>query len=132
VSAASLRGTRYVLYFYPKDDTPGCTKEACDFRDNMARLQGAAYEVFGVSPDDLASHEKFRGKYDLNFALLADPDHEVADAFGVWREKSNYGKKFMGIVRSTFVVDEDGHISHLYDNVKATGHVDRVLRDLDE
>lgn len=132
VSADSLKGSKYVLYFYPKDDTPGCTKEACDFRDNLAQLEGVGYRVYGVSPDSVSSHEKFRGKYDLNFPLLADPDHEAAEAFGVWREKQNYGKTYTGIVRSTFVVDEKGVISHLYDNVKATGHVERVLRDVVE
>lgn len=130
VSAKSLQGSKYVLYFYPKDDTPGCTTEACDFRDNMARLQGAGYRVFGVSPDSLKSHGKFRDKYELNFPLLADPDHVAAEAFGVWREKQNYGKTYLGLVRSTFVVDADGTLSHVYDNVKAKGHVERVLKDV--
>ncbi len=130
VSDKSLRGSRYVLYFYPKDDTPGCTTQACDFRDNMARLQGAGYTVLGVSPDSLKSHEKFSSKYELNFPLLADPDHAVAEAFGVWREKKNYGRTYMGIVRSTFVVDEAGTLTHVYDNVKAKGHVDRVLSEV--
>ena len=130
ISAETLSGTRYVLYFYPKDDTPGCTKQACDFRDNMARLQGAGYAVYGVSPDTIAKHEKFQGKYDLPFPLLSDPDKQVAEAFGVFREKKNYGRTYMGIVRSTFVVDEDGTLTHVYDNVKATGHVERVLKDV--
>ena len=130
VSNESLRGSKYVLYFYPKDDTPGCTKEACDFRDNMWRLESAGFKVLGVSPDSLKSHEKFRAKYELNFPLLADPDHELAKAFGVWREKTNYGKTYIGLVRSTFVVDEAGELVHVFDNVRAKGHVDRVLRDL--
>ncbi len=130
VSSESLRGTKYVLYFYPKDDTPGCTTEACDFRDNMGRLESAGYRVFGVSPDSVKSHEKFRSKYDLTFPLLADPDHEAAEAFGVWREKQNYGKTYTGLVRSTFVVDEDGKLAHVFDNVRAKGHVERVLRDI--
>ena len=131
VSADDLKGSKYVLYFYPKDDTPGCTTEACDFRDNMARLEGEGYRVFGVSPDSVESHEKFRGKYDLNFPLLADPDHDVAEAFGVWREKKNYGKTYTGIVRSTFLVDEDGKLEKIYDNVRAKGHVERILRELE-
>jgi peroxiredoxin Q/BCP len=132
ISAESLQGDKYVLYFYPKDDTPGCTTEACDFRDNLARLGGLGYKVFGVSPDTVESHEKFRGKYDLTFPLLADPEHEAAEAFGVWREKTNYGRKYTGIVRSTFVVDEEGKIAQIHDNVRAKGHVDRLLRDLSE
>lgn len=129
-SNESLLGTNYVLYFYPKDNTPGCTTEACDFRDNMARLEGAGYTVIGVSPDSIKSHTKFRDKYDLNFPLLADPDHSVAEAFGVWREKKNYGKVYMGIVRSTFVIDGNGKLTHVFDNVKAKGHVDRVLTEV--
>lgn len=131
VSNESLLGTKYVLYFYPKDDTPGCTTEACDFRDNIGRLEGAGYRVFGISPDSLASHEKFRTKYDLPFELLSDEDHAVAEAFSVWREKTNYGKTYVGLVRSTFLVDEDGVLTHVYDNVRAKGHVERVLRDLE-
>lgn len=129
-SSESLRGSKYVLYFYPKDDTPGCTTEACDFRDNMARLEGAGYKVLGVSPDSVKSHDKFRSKYELNFPLLSDPDHDVAEAFAVWREKKNYGRTYQGIVRSTFVVDEDGKLTQVYDNVKAKGHVDRVLSEV--
>ena len=131
VSADSLKGSKYVLYFYPKDDTPGCTKQACDFRDNIGQLSEYGYDVYGVSPDSLKSHEKFRGKYDLNFPLLADPDHEVAETFGVWREKKNYGKTYTGLVRSTFFVDEDGKLEKIYDNVRATGHVERLIRELE-
>jgi peroxiredoxin Q/BCP len=132
VSADSLKGSKYVLYFYPKDDTPGCTTEACDFRDNIARLTGYGYKVYGVSPDTVKSHEKFRGKYDLNFPLLADPDHEVAEAFGIWREKKNYGKTYTGLVRSTFLIDEEGKLEKIYDNVRAKGHVERIVRELGE
>jgi peroxiredoxin Q/BCP len=130
VSANDLKGDKYILYFYPKDDTPGCTTEACDFRDNLARLGDLGFKVFGVSPDTVESHEKFREKYELNFPLLADPDNEAAEAFGVWREKTNYGRKYTGIVRSTFVVDEEGKIAQIHDNVRAKGHVERLLRDM--
>ena len=130
VSSDDLLGRKYVLYFYPKDDTPGCTSEACDFRDNVARLGELGYEVYGVSPDSVKSHDKFRDKYELNFPLLADPDHAAAEAFGVWREKKNYGKTYTGLVRSTFLVGEDGTLEQIYDNVRAKGHVERVLRDL--
>lgn len=130
VRLSDHRGRWVLLYFYPKDDTPGCTSEACDFRDNVARLGELGYEVYGVSPDSVKSHDKFRDKYDLNFPLLADPDHAAAEAFGVWREKKNYGKTYTGIVRSTFLVGEDGTLEQIYDNVRAKGHVDRVLRDL--
>lgn len=131
VSAKSLKGSKYVLYFYPKDDTPGCTKQACDFRDNIGQLSEHGYDVYGVSPDGVESHEKFRGKFDLNFPLLADPDNEAAEAFGVWREKQNYGKTYTGIVRSTFFVDEEGKLEKIYDNVRATGHVARLIRELE-
>lgn len=131
ISAESLKGSKYVLYFYPKDDTPGCTTQACDFRDNIARLTGHGYKVYGVSPDSVKSHEKFRGKYDLNFPLLADPEHEAAEAFGVWREKKNYGRTYTGIVRSTFFVDEQGNLEKIYDNVRAKGHVERLIRELE-
>lgn len=130
VSAEGLRGERYILYFYPKDDTPGCTTEACDFRDNLTQLGELGFRVLGVSPDTVESHRTFREKYDLNFPLLADPDHEAAEAFGVWREKTNYGKTYTGIARSTFVVEEDGTIAQIHDNVRAKGHVDRLLRDM--
>ena len=132
VSDQSLRGSKYVLYFYPKDDTPGCTTEACDFRDNMARLEGVGYQVLGVSPDSMKRHENFRARYELNFPLLSDPDKSLAETFGVFREKKNYGKTYMGIVRSTFVVSDDGTLTHVFDNVRAKGHVDRVLRELVE
>lgn len=130
VTNETLLGSKYVLYFYPKDDTPGCTTEACDFRDNMARLEGEGFTVFGVSPDSLKSHDKFQTKYELNFPLLSDPDKKIAEAFAVFREKKNYGKTYMGIVRSTFVVDAEGKLTHVFDNVRAKGHVDRVLREV--
>lgn len=130
VSSAQLKGKKYVLYFYPKDMTPGCTTQACDFTANLEAFKAKGYEIFGVSPDSVASHAKFREKHDLGFTLLADPDNALAEAFGVWREKKNYGKVYVGIVRSTFVVGTDGTFEAVYDNVKATGHVARLLREL--
>lgn len=129
VSLSDLRGQKVILYFYPKDMTPGCTTQACDFRDNMETFEEKGYRVLGVSPDPVERHEKFRGKHDLNFTLLADPEHDVAQAYGVWREKKNYGKTYTGIVRSTFFIDEEGKIAEIQDNVRAKGHVERLLRD---
>lgn len=117
-----------VLYFYPKDNTPGCTIEACDFRDNFNRLTGKA-TVVGVSPDSIESHKKFKKDHSLNFILLSDPEHELADKFGVWQEKSMYGKKYMGINRSTFIID-GGLIKKAWNNVKVEGHVDDVIESL--
>ncbi len=127
---SSLQGKNAVLYFYPKDDTPGCTTQACDFRDNFARLETAGFTVLGISPDGEASHQRFVQKYDLPFSLVCDPDHSVAEAYGVWREKKNYGRTYMGIVRSTFVLDPRGNLTKIYDNVRAKGHVERLLREL--
>ena len=129
VSLSDLRGQKVVLYFYPKDMTPGCTTQACDFRDNIDTFTDKGWRVLGVSPDPVERHEKFRGKHDLNFTLLADPDHKVANEYGVWREKKNYGRTYEGIVRSTFLIDEEGTIAEIQDNVRAKGHVDRLLRD---
>ena len=130
LSLDDLRGDRAVIYFYPKDDTPGCTTEACDFRDSLARLTAAGVRVVGVSPDGVASHERFRGKYDLPFPLVADTDNTMARAWGVFRMKKNYGREYEGIVRSTFLISADGTIERIWDNVKAKGHVDRILKDL--
>jgi thioredoxin-dependent peroxiredoxin len=129
VSSASLAGKPYLLYFYPKDDTPGCTKEACDIRDNFARFGKLGLRVVGVSPDSTQSHAKFIAKYGLPFTLLSDPDKTLATAYGVWAEKSNYGKKYMGIVRSTFLVGADGLVKRAYRGVKVNGHVDALLED---
>jgi peroxiredoxin Q/BCP len=115
-----------VIYFYPRDDTPGCTKEACDFRDHFATLQSAGIEVLGVSPDTLASHAKFRAKYDLVFPLLSDPDRGVAQAYGAVGEKTLYGRKSIGVIRSTFVVGPDGRIEHVIAPVKVDGHAAKV------
>jgi peroxiredoxin Q/BCP len=124
---SSLRGQPVVLYFYPKDDTPGCTKEACGFRDAKAKLAKHEAVVLGVSPDSPASHEKFRTKYELPFTLLADEGHAVAEKYGAWREKNMYGKKSMGIARSTFIIDAAGTVAKVFKSVKADGHAVQVL-----
>jgi peroxiredoxin Q/BCP len=130
VKLADLKGSPVVLYFYPADDTPGCTREACAFRDRSAELKKLGAKVYGVSPDDVASHVKFRDKYKLNFPLLADPDHKVAEKFGAWREKNMYGKKSMGIVRSTFIIGPDGVIKRVWRSVKVDGHDAAVIEAL--
>lgn len=124
-----LEEGKLALYFYPKDMTPGCTTQATDFRDNLEIFEENGWQVVGVSPDPIERHAEFREQEDLNFTLLSDPDHEVAEKYGVYREKTNYGKKYMGIVRSTFLIDTDGTIETIQDNVQATGHVGRLLRD---
>ncbi len=126
LSSAALAGSPYVLYFYPKDDTTGCTKEACGFRDSF-RSFGKLARVIGVSPDSEASHARFAGKYGLPFTLLADPDKKLANAYGVWVKKQNYGREYMGIARSTFVVDDKGVIRNAWRGVRVDGHVDAVL-----
>ena len=124
-------GKRVVLYFYPKDSTPGCTKQACDFRDNMAVLSSADVAVFGVSKDSAKSHQNFTEKQELNFPLLLDTEGELLEKYGVWREKKNYGRTYMGIARSTFVIESDGTLSMAKYGVKATGHVARVMKHLE-
>ncbi len=123
-------GSKVILYFYPKDNTPGCTTEACDFRDNLNLLSGMGYTVIGVSPDSVNSHKKFREKYGLNFILLSDPDKKVAESYGAYGEKKMYGRITKGIIRSTFVIDEEGKIAKAWYNVKAKGHVEKVLKEL--
>ncbi len=130
VTLSALRGTPVIVYFYPKDMTPGCTTQACDFRDNLAKLQQAGFQVLGISPDSVKRHATFRLKHDLTFTLLADEDHAVASAYGVWRTKQNYGKSYEGIVRSTFIIDAEGVVQAVHDNVRAKGHVDRLLSEL--
>jgi thioredoxin-dependent peroxiredoxin len=130
VTLSSLRGSRIVLYFYPKDDTPGCTTEACEFRDEYSRFRQRGAVVLGVSPDDEASHVRFKEKYSLPFTLLADPDHKAAEEYGVWVEKNTYGKKRMGIKRSTFVIDANGNVARAMYGVKPEGHADEVLEAL--
>ncbi len=125
-----FKGKKVILYFYPKDNTPGCTTEACDFRDNMNVLANMGYTVLGVSPDSVNSHKKFKEKYDLNFILLSDPDKSVAESYGAFGEKKMYGKVTKGIIRSTFLIDEDGNIARAWYNVKAKGHVEKVLKEL--
>ena len=127
VKLADLNGSAVVLYFYPRDDTPGCTREACAFRDRHKEFAKLGAKVFGVSPDDVASHAKFRDKHGLNFPLLADPDHKVAEKYGAWREKNMYGKKTMGIKRSTFLIDADGKVRKVWKAVKVDGHDEKVL-----
>ena len=127
VKLSDLKGSPVVLYFYPGDDTPGCTREACAFRDRKAELQKLGAKVLGISTDDVASHVKFRDKYSLNFPLLADPDHAVAEKYGAWREKNMYGKKSMGIARSTFLIGPDGKVKKVWKAVKVDGHDEQVL-----
>jgi peroxiredoxin Q/BCP len=129
VSLSELRGRKVVLYFYPKDDTPGCTTQACDFRDSLPRFEGVDAVVLGVSADSVESHAKFRAKHHLNFPLLADVDHEVSEAYGVWKEKNLYGRKSMGIERSTFLIDGEGNVERVWRKVKAQGHTE-VLAEL--
>ena len=127
VRLSSLRGKPVVLYFYPKDDTPGCTAQACGIRDAYGEFERAGAVVLGISPDDEKSHDKFKSKYDLPFTLLSDPDHEVADAYGVWGEKKYMGRSYMGVNRSTFVIDGDGNVTKVMHNVKPATHADDVL-----
>ena len=129
-SLADYAGHKVILYFYPKASTPGCTKEACDFRDNLASLKSLGYVVLGVSPDKPAALEKFTAKESLTFPLLSDADHAVALAYGAWGEKKNYGKVYEGLIRSTFVINEQGIIELAQYNVRATGHVAKLRRDL--
>jgi peroxiredoxin Q/BCP len=131
VKLSALRGSPVVLYFYPKDDTPGCTKEACAFRDRSKELKKLGAKVFGVSADSVDSHVKFRDKFKLNFPLLADDGHKVAEKYGAWREKNMYGKKSMGIQRSTFLIDADGKVARTWKAVKVDGHDEQVLAALE-
>ena len=130
VSSQSLLGKRYVVYFYPKDDTPGCTTQACSLRDNFGRVTATGVEVFGVSPDSVASHVKFREKFDLPYRLLADVGHKTADAFGTWVEKKFAGKSYMGVERTSFIIGPDGRVEHVLPRVKAAEHVDLLMERL--
>jgi thioredoxin-dependent peroxiredoxin len=127
VTLSSFRGSPVILYFYPKDDTPGCTLQACGIRDAWGEFEATGATVLGVSPDSVSSHEKFREKYDLPFTLLADTEHEVAERYGVWQEKTYQGKTYMGIDRSTFVIDADGNVANVMRGVNAAEHADDVL-----
>ena len=132
VRLSQLTGAPVVLYFYPKDDTPGCTKEACAFRDRSKELKKLGATVLGVSPDDTKSHGKFRDKFKLNFPLLSDTDHEVAEKYGAWREKNMYGMKSVGIQGSTFLIDSSGRVAEVWKSVKVDGHDDQVIAALKE
>ncbi|HEX7008662.1 MAG TPA: thioredoxin-dependent thiol peroxidase [Phycisphaeraceae bacterium] len=129
---ADYRGKWVVLYFYPKDDTPGCTTEACQFRDLEQKIQAQGAAVLGVSPDDESSHRKFADKFSLPFPLLADPGADVCRRYGVWQEKTNYGRTYMGVVRTTYLIDPKGKVAHRWDKVKADGHAQAVLASLQE
>jgi len=130
VRSADLLGRPFVLYFYPKDDTPGCTTQACDFRDRIEDFGATGWTVLGVSPDGLEDHERFRRKYGLNFPLLSDPDHSVARAYGAWGKKKLYGREHEGILRSTFLVGSDGLITGIHRKVRPAGHVEKLLAEL--
>ena len=130
VKLSGLTGRKVVLYFYPKDDTPGCTKEACSFRDGFKEIQKMGAIVLGVSPDSVESHRKFKEKFHLNFPLLSDEGKKVVNAYGVWKEKSLYGRKYMGVERTTFVIDEGGKIKKVFPKVKVDGHYEEVIAEL--
>ena len=132
VDLSKLKGKKVVLYFYPKDNTPGCTKQACGFRDASEEYASVNTVVIGISPDNQASHQKFRDKFELPFLLLADPDRKAIEAYGVWKEKNMYGKKYMGVERSTFVIDGEGITKKIIRKVKVDGHVESVLSMLSE
>ena len=132
VSLSSYLGKPVVLYFYPKDDTPGCTREACAFRDRRADLESRGAVVLGVSPDDSESHTRFISKFELNFPLLSDADHAVAERYGAWREKTQYGKTYFGIQRSTFLIGPDGVVRKMWKSVKVDGHDENILKALDK
>ena len=128
VTLSDLRGQTVVLYFYPRADTPGCTTQACGVRDHQADYEGAGAKVIGVSPDDVKAVTKFAGKFDLEFTLLADPDHAVAESYGTWVEKSMYGKQYMGVARATFIIDGEGKIAHVIPKASPKTHDDQVLK----
>lgn len=128
VSLSDFKGKKVVLYFYPKDDTPGCTAQACNLRDNHEELKKQGYEVLGVSSDGEASHQKFIAKYELPFTLLTDEDQSIQHKYDVWKEKNMYGRKYMGTVRTTFVIDEDGNIEDIIKKVKTKEHTDQIIK----
>jgi peroxiredoxin Q/BCP len=131
LTLSDLRGQTVVLFFYPKDDTSGCTTESCEFRDLVPRFSGVEARILGISPDPVKSHVKFRDKYQLNYPLLADVDRTVSEAYGVWQQKSMYGRKYMGVARTTFVIDRDGRIAHVFEKVKPAGHANEVAEVVD-
>jgi len=132
VKLSDFKGKKVVLYFYPKDDTPGCTTEACNFRDGLDEIREKGAIVLGVSADSVDSHKKFKGKFDLNFPLLADTDRKVIEGYDVWKEKSMYGRKYMGIERTTYIIGKDGKITHIFPKVKVAEHAKEVLKALEE
>lgn len=132
LSLKDLKGRPVVLYFYPKDDTPGCTVEACEFRDAFPRFKGSKAIILGISPDSVKSHQRFKEKFDLPFTLLADEDHAIAEKYGVWQKKSMYGRTYMGIARTTFVIDKDGKVAKIFEKVKPKGHAEEVEQAIDE
>lgn len=132
LSLKDLKGRPVVLYFYPKDDTPGCTVEACEFRDAFPRFKGSKAVILGISPDSVKSHQRFKEKFDLPFTLLADEDHAIAEKYGVWQKKSMYGRTYMGIARTTFVIDKDGKVAKIFEKVKPKGHAEEVEQAIDE
>ncbi len=132
VSLKDFAGKQVVVYFYPRDDTPGCTKEACQFNDNLRAFAKAKVTVLGISADSADKHQKFREKYGLKFPLLTDADHKVGEAYGAWGEKTLYGKKSIGVIRSTFLIGPDGKVARAWYHVKADGHADKVLAELDK
>jgi thioredoxin-dependent peroxiredoxin len=132
VSLKDFAGSQVVVYFYPRDDTPGCTKEACQFNDNLRAFAKAKVTVLGISADSADKHQKFREKYGLKFPLLTDADHKVGEAYGAWGEKTLYGKKSIGVIRSTFLIGPDGKVARAWYHVKADGHADKVLAELDK
>src|SRR4026209_769041 len=132
VKLSDFKGKKVVLYFYPKDDTPGCTTEACNFRDGLAAIRKKGAVVLGVSADSVESHKKFKDKFELNFPLLADTDKKIIEDYDVWKEKSMDGRKYMGVERTTFIIDESGKISHIFPKVKVDQHFDEVLEALGE
>lgn len=124
---SEFKGKKVIIYFYPKDDTPGCTTEACNFRDDYGAYVEAGITILGISPDSVKSHQEFKEKYELPFSLLADEDHKVAEAFGVWGKKRFMGKEYMGVLRTTFIVDEKGRIAHIFEDVKPADHSKEIL-----
>jgi len=130
ITSKGLKGQAYILFFYPKDNTPGCTKEVCSFRDHFKALQDKNFQLYGISPDTIASHARFIAKQALPFELLSDPDHKTAQAFGAWGEKKMFGKAYMGIIRSTFIIDKTGKILKVYPKVKVASHAADILEDL--
>ena len=131
VSLSDFKGNKVIIYFYPKDDTSGCTKEACNFRDNYSQLKEKNVVVIGISKDSVSSHVKFKNKYDLPFILLSDPNHQVIETYGAYGEKKMYGRTYMGTIRMTYLVSEEGLILKIYDKVKHDKHVEEILKDLD-